>query len=177
MEVDPQAQEEASKPTSFKASKTTSFKKQADGAADKTTFRFEIVSAGDDARKAAQAPAVPALTRPKSCQTRRASRCSSTLEKNAANILPCVASSEAEDKSKRSIDAILRDVMRAYMNLELSGVRDAEVPKLAEALRSNNSVTSVNLSFCNEILDTGIAILGAALRENMTARAYLLHIC
>jgi hypothetical protein len=62
------------------------------------------------------------------------------------------------------------DPAAAYMNLELSNINDEDVPKLAEALKKNDTVTSLNLSYCLNIEDEGIAALGKGLQRNTSVR-------
>ena len=90
---------------------------------------------------------------------------------------PPSAEPESSRTKKRDVDTILNDVMRAYMNLELSGIGDDELTKVAAALRNNSSVTSVNLSFCTGINDSGVESLGLALRDNIAVAVLNLSGC
>ena len=51
------------------------------------------------------------------------------------------------------MENVLTDVMRAYMSLELELTDEGQVLQLASALRSNTSVTSINLSYNLTIKD------------------------
>lgn len=67
--------------------------------------------------------------------------------------------------------------MQAYMNLELSGMTDKDMPRIAEALGSNQSITSVNLSFCTGLGDAGLAALAVGLKENQSVSVINLSGC
>ena len=73
-----------------------------------------------------------------------------------------------EEKKGPNVESVLTDVMRAYMSLELELVDEAQVSQLATALRTNTSVTSVNLSYNTAIKDSGLVALSEALMKNTT---------
>ena len=72
----------------------------------------------------------------------------------------------SEKPRSRAIEDHLRDVMNAYMNLELSNATENDMRALATALASNSSVVSVNLSCCDALRDTGIDLLADGLATN-----------
>jgi hypothetical protein len=65
-----------------------------------------------------------------------------------------------EEAKGPSVSKVLNEVMRAYANLELSGIDDAQMETLSTALVNNASVTSVNLSYNTAIRAHGLRLLG-----------------
>ena len=89
------------------------------------------------------------------------------------------AALEANDSFKKEIDfeRYLKEVMRAYLNLELSGCTMHECSALAAALKTNASVTAVNLSCCAEVNDASLAILVEGFAVNETVCLLNLSAC
>ena len=53
--------------------------------------------------------------------------------------------------SSQNVDHLLNNVMRAYANLELSGVDDKQLGSLAQALGRNAALKSINLSHNKQV--------------------------
>ena len=60
----------------------------------------------------------------------------------------------------------MNNVMRAYANLELSGVDDKQLGSLAQALGRNAALKSINLSHNKQIEKSGIVALAGGLANN-----------
>ena len=78
---------------------------------------------------------------------------------------------------QHDISHYLQTMLQSFANLELSGISDRELYDLSHALRTNRSVTSVNLSYCDAIQDDGIRTLAEGLRMNTTVTALNLSGC
>ncbi|KAL1508058.1 hypothetical protein AB1Y20_007654 [Prymnesium parvum] len=110
------------------------------------------------------------------------------------------APAESEGSKGRNVDSILNQAMRAYMNLELSGIGNDDMIKVSQAMRSNTSITSarpsapacasrvrqprlfprrrengsvaaLNLSGCHGITDAGAANVVSLLSEHPSLRS------
>lgn len=82
-----------------------------------------------------------------------------------------------EERRGPSVENVLTDVMRAYMSLELELTDEGQVLQLASALRSNTSVTSINLSYNLSIKDAGLRALARSLEFSTTVATINLSGC
>ena len=82
-----------------------------------------------------------------------------------------------EERRGPSVENVLTDVMRAYMSLELELSDEGQVLQLASALRSNTSVTSINLSYNATIKDAGLRALGRSLEHSTSVATLNLSGC
>ena len=73
---------------------------------------------------------------------------------------------KAAANSSQNVDHLLNNVMRAYANLELSGVDDKQLGSLAQALGKNAALKSINLSHNKQIEKSGIVALAGGLAAN-----------
>ena len=94
---------------------------------------------------------------------------SARLSVSGASPPPAVP--DEKRKGGPSVEHVLTDVMRAYTNLELDVVNSATLVTLASALRTNESVTTVNLSFSTHIDDEGVRTLADGLAHNSTVES------
>ena len=81
---------------------------------------------------------------------------------------------EGEEETRGStvaVEHLLHNVMRAYANLDLSGVNDGQLGVLATALGANHALKSINLSHNTLIGGEGLIALahGLAANESVTS--------
>ena len=84
---------------------------------------------------------------------------------------------KAAANSSQNVDHLLNNVMRAYANLELSGVDDKQLGSLAQALGKNAALKSINLSHNKQIEKSGIVALAGGLAANSSVTSLNLSGC
>jgi hypothetical protein len=95
----------------------------------------------------------------------------------AAAAITAAAAPAAATAPTVDFERYLKEVMRAYLNLELSGCTLAQCKSLSAALRANTSVTAVNLSFCAEVTDESLDVLAEGLSANSHVSSLNLSAC